>query len=145
MLQLAQHGLDRLGTLSGLAGNVVTIVEIIVTVSTLALSRPTSRGVPCSWSDGSGGSNEPHALLCRDDQGGSVAVEVKRRGEIDGVGQLCRYLQRLGMSLGTVGGVFAALAFPPQARVLAADREVACVPLDDDALRGMEPLNPTLF
>jgi endonuclease len=87
----------------------------------------------------------PVDLLCRDDQGGYVAVEIKRRGEIDGVEQLSRYLQRLGMSLGTVRGVFAALAFRPQARVLAADRQIACVQLDYDALRGMEPVNPKLF
>jgi endonuclease len=87
----------------------------------------------------------PVDLLCRDDQGGFVAVEIKRRGEIDGVEQLSRYLQRLGMSLGGVRGVFAALAFRPQARVLAADRDIACVQLDYDALRGMEPRNPTLF
>jgi RecB family endonuclease NucS len=87
----------------------------------------------------------PVDLLCRDGQGGYVAVEVKRRGEIDGVEQLSRYLQRLGMSLGGVRGVFAALAFRPQARVLAADRDIACVQLDYDALRGMEPRTPTLF
>jgi RecB family endonuclease NucS len=87
----------------------------------------------------------PVDLLCRDDQGGYVAVEIKRRGEIDGVEQLSRYLQRLGMSLGAVRGVFAALAFRPQARVLAADRQIACVQLDYDALRGMEPVNPRLF
>ena len=87
----------------------------------------------------------PVDLLCRDDRGGYVAVEIKRRGEIDGVEQLSRYLQRLGMSLGGVRGVFAALAFRPQARVLAADRDIACVQLDYDALRGMEPLNPRLF
>jgi hypothetical protein len=74
-----------------------------------------------------------------------VAVEIKRRGEIDGVEQLSRYLQRLGPSLGGVRGVFAALAFRPQAKVLAADREIVCVQLDYDALRGMEPLNPRLF
>jgi RecB family endonuclease NucS len=87
----------------------------------------------------------PVDLLCRDDQGGFVAVEIKRRGEIDGVEQLSRYLQRLGGSLGAVRGVFAALAFRPQAKVLAADRDIACVQLDYDALLDMEPLNPTLF
>ncbi len=87
----------------------------------------------------------PVDLLCRDGEGGYVAVEIKRRGEIDGVEQLSRYLQRLGSSLGGVRGVFAALAFRPQAKVLAADREIVCVQLDYDALRGMEPLNPRLF
>jgi RecB family endonuclease NucS len=87
----------------------------------------------------------PVDLLCRDADGGYVAVEIKRRGEIDGVEQLSRYLQRLGSSLGSVRGVFAALAFRPQAKVLAADREILCVQLDYDALRGMEPVNPRLF
>ncbi len=87
----------------------------------------------------------PVDLLCRDDQSGYVAVKIKRRSEIDGVEQLSRYLQRLNTSLGDVRGVFAALAFRPQAKVLAADREIACVQLDYDALRGMEPLNPRLF
>jgi RecB family endonuclease NucS len=87
----------------------------------------------------------PVDVLCRDGDGGYVAVEIKRRGEIDGVEQLSRYLQRLGSSLGSVRGVFAALAFRPQAKVLAADREIVCVQLDYDALRDMEPLNPRLF
>jgi endonuclease len=87
----------------------------------------------------------PVDLLCRDQQGTYVAVEIKRRGEIDGVEQLSRYLQRLGMSLGPVRGVFAALAFRPQAKVLAADREIVCVQLDYDDLRGMEPSTPRLF
>jgi len=87
----------------------------------------------------------PVDLLCRDELGGYVAVEVKRRAEIDGVEQLKRYLQRLERMLGPVRGVLAAQEFKPQARVLAADRGIACVQLDYDALRGMEPVNPTLF
>ncbi len=87
----------------------------------------------------------PVDLLCRDDQGAYVAVEVKRRAEIDGVEQLKRYLQRLERMLGPVRGVLAAQEFKPQARVLAADRGITCVELDYDALRGMEPVNPRLF
>jgi RecB family endonuclease NucS len=87
----------------------------------------------------------PVDLLCRDELGAYVAVEVKRRGEIDGVEQLKRYLQRLERMLGPVRGVLAAQEFRPQARVLAADRGIDCVQLDYDALRGMEPVNPTLF
>ena len=86
----------------------------------------------------------PVDLLCRDSNG-SVAVEIKRRGEIDGLEQLARYLERLRPALGTVRGVLAAQAFTQQARTLAAARGINCVPLDYDALRGMEPNTPTLF
>jgi RecB family endonuclease NucS len=87
----------------------------------------------------------PVDLLCRDDQGGYVAVEIKRRGEIDGLEQLARYLERLRPALGAVRGVLAAQAFTQQARTLAAARGINCVALDYDALRGMEPNTPTLF
>jgi endonuclease len=87
----------------------------------------------------------PVDLLCRDEQGAYVAVEIKRRGEIDGLEQLARYLERLRPALGAVRGVLAAQAFTQQARTLAAARGIHCVPLDYDALRGMEPNTPTLF
>jgi endonuclease len=87
----------------------------------------------------------PVDLLCRDQAGGYVAVEVKRRGEIDGVEQLGRYLERLAPLLPGVRGVLAAQAFSQQSMVLAAARGVVCVRLDYDALRGMEPTTPTLF
>jgi RecB family endonuclease NucS len=87
----------------------------------------------------------PVDLLCRDQGGGYVAVEIKRRGEIDGVEQLTRYLERLRVGLDGVRGVFAALAFAPQAKVLAAARGIECVQLDYDALRGIEPSVPRLF
>ncbi len=89
----------------------------------------------------------PVDLLCRDADGAKVAVEIKRRGEIDGVEQLTRYLQRLDRDplLHPVRGVLAAQQFTPQARVLATDRGIGCVVLDYDALRGIEPANPTLF
>ena len=88
----------------------------------------------------------PVDLLCRDAAGGHVLVEVKRHAEIDGVEQLTRYLQRVSTVLGTgVKGVLAAQSFKPQAKVLAADRGIACVQLDYDALRGMESSTPTLF
>ena len=76
-----------------------------------------------------------------------MAVEIKRRGEIDGVEQLTRYLELLNRDplLAPVRGVFAAQEIKPQARVLAADRGIHCVTLDYDALRGIEPENPTLF
>jgi RecB family endonuclease NucS len=89
----------------------------------------------------------PVDLLCRDDEGRIVAVEVKRRGEIDGVEQLSRYLTRLDRdaSLRPVRGVLAAQEIRPQAARLAADRGIRCVLLDYDGLQGIEPTNPTLF
>ncbi|HSK58629.1 MAG TPA: endonuclease NucS [Actinomycetospora sp.] len=82
----------------------------------------------------------PVDLLCRDDAGRSVAVEIKRRGEIDGVEQLTRYLELLNRDplLTPVAGVFAAQQIKPQARTLATDRGIRCVTLDYDALRGAE-------
>jgi len=87
----------------------------------------------------------PVDLLCRDAQGGYVAVEVKRRGEIDGVEQLSRYLVRMRPGLEQVRGMLVALEFKPQARVLAAERGIDCVQVDYDTLRGVEPNVPTLF
>jgi RecB family endonuclease NucS len=80
----------------------------------------------------------PVDLLCRDNAGTFVAVEIKRRAEIDGVEQLSRYLARLRPTLGTVAGVLVALEFKPQARVLAAERSIECVQVDYDELRGVE-------
>ncbi|MEA5155238.1 endonuclease NucS [Raineyella sp.] len=89
----------------------------------------------------------PVDLLCRDADGAYVAVEVKRRGEIDGVEQLTRYLElmRRDPRLGDVAGVFAAQQIKPQARVLAEDRGISCVTVDYDALRGMDHSEDRLF
>jgi endonuclease len=89
----------------------------------------------------------PVDLLCRDADGGHVAVEIKRRGEIDGVEQLARYLERLDRDplLRPVRGVFAAQEIKPQARVLATERGIECLVLDYDELRGMEPDTPRLW
>lgn len=89
----------------------------------------------------------PVDLLCRDAAGVAVAVEVKRRGEIDGVEQLTRYLELLNRDplLSPVTGVFAAQEIRPQARVLAEDRGIRCVWLDYDELRNLEPAEPRLF
>lgn len=89
----------------------------------------------------------PVDLLCRDATGASVAVEIKRRGEIDGVEQLTRYLELLGRDplLAPVSGIFAAQEIKPQARVLALDRGIRCVVLDYQALRGIERDDMTLF
>jgi endonuclease len=89
----------------------------------------------------------PVDLLCRDADGRHVAVEIKRRGEIDGVEQLTRYLELLGRDplLAPVAGVFAAQEIKPQARTLARDRGIRCVVLDYQALRGSVPDELTLF
>jgi endonuclease len=89
----------------------------------------------------------PVDLLCRDSGGQIVAVEVKRKGEIDGVEQLTRYLDFLNRdtSLGPVRGVLAATSITPQARTLAAHRGITCVEVDYDALRGVESNAPRLF
>ncbi|MFI5511486.1 endonuclease NucS [Mycobacterium sp. NPDC051804] len=89
----------------------------------------------------------PVDLLCRDENGGSVAVEIKRRGEIDGVEQLTRYLDLLNRDtvLAPVAGVFAAQQIKPQARTLATDRGIRCVTLDYDQMRGMDSDEFRLF
>ena len=82
----------------------------------------------------------PVDLMCRDAAGGSVAIEIKRRGEIDGVEQLTRYLELLNRDplLAPVQGIFAAQEIRPQARVLAEDRGIRCLILDYDAMRGTD-------
>jgi RecB family endonuclease NucS len=92
----------------------------------------------------------PVDLLCRDAAGTTVAVEVKRRGEIDGVEQLTRYLDLLNRDPlltgnGPVRGIFAAQEIKPQARVLATDRGIACAVVDYDALRGIDDSEHRLF
>ncbi|HBL08047.1 MAG TPA: endonuclease NucS [Acidimicrobiaceae bacterium] len=89
----------------------------------------------------------PVDLLCRDAGGGAVAIEIKRRGEIDGVEQLTRYLDFLNRDplLRPVRGVFVAQEVRPQARVLAEDRGIGWVEVDYDDLRGIEPDMPRLF
>jgi len=88
----------------------------------------------------------PVDLMCRDADAGAVAVEIKRRGEIDGVEQLTRYLELLNRDplLSPVRGVFAAQEIRPQARVLAEDRGIRCVILDYETMRGVVP-EDTLF
>ncbi|GAB3259966.1 endonuclease NucS [Alteromonas gracilis] len=92
----------------------------------------------------------PVDLMCKDAEGLSVAVEIKRRGEIDGVEQLTRYLDLLNRDpaltrKGAVRGIFAAQEIKPQARVLATDRGIACAVVDYDALRGMDDPTERLF
>ncbi|MEU1210730.1 endonuclease NucS [Nocardia sp. NPDC005825] len=89
----------------------------------------------------------PVDILCRDADGSTVAVEIKRRGEIDGVEQLTRYLELLNRDplLAPVAGVFAAQQIKPQAKTLAADRGIRCLTLDYDALRGTDSSEFRLF
>lgn len=89
----------------------------------------------------------PVDILCRDAQGHSVAVEIKRRGEIDGVEQLTRYLELLNRDtlLAPVAGVFAAQQIKPQARTLATDRGIRCLTLDYDVMRGLDSDEFRLF
>jgi RecB family endonuclease NucS len=89
----------------------------------------------------------PVDLMCRDAHSGAVAVEIKRRGEIDGVEQLTRYLELLNRDplLTPVRGVFAAQEIKPQARVLAEDRGIRCVTLDYNAMRGVDDVSQRLF
>lgn len=89
----------------------------------------------------------PVDLMVRDELGGYVAIEVKRRGEIDGVEQLTRYLDLLGRDplLQPLRGVFAAQEIKPQARVLAEDRGIECVILDYDEMRGIDHPEDRLF
>lgn len=89
----------------------------------------------------------PIDLVCRDPDGMFVAVEVKRRGEIDGVEQLARYIERLRLdsSLGEIRGVFVAQSVKPQARVLAESRGFRWVEVDYDELRGLRPDDLRLF
>jgi RecB family endonuclease NucS len=89
----------------------------------------------------------PVDILGRDAEGVTVAVEIKRRGEIDGVEQLTRYLELLNRDphLAPVKGVFAAQEIKPQARTLAEDRGIRCVVLDYDAMRGVDSGHARLF
>ena len=89
----------------------------------------------------------PVDLMVRDADGNHVAIEVKRRGGIDGVEQLTRYLSLLGRDalLGDVTGIFAAQEITKQARTLAEDRGIRCVVLDYDAMRGVDDPESRLF
>ena len=89
----------------------------------------------------------PVDLLCRTSKGETIAVEIKRRGEIDGVEQLTRYLDYLNRDplIKPVRGVFAAQEIRPQAKILAEDRGIQCVVIDYDEIRGIESNRLRLF
>lgn len=89
----------------------------------------------------------PVDLMCRGADGEAIAIEIKRRGEIDGVEQLSRYLEFLNRDpqLRPVRGIFVAQEIKPQAKVLATQREIEWCVVDYDELRGIEPTEPRLF
>lgn len=89
----------------------------------------------------------PVDLLCRDPDGAAVAVEIKRIGEIDGVEQLTRYLERMERDplLTPVRGIFAATTIKPQARVLAESRGITCAEVDLARLRDEDEIHLRLF
>jgi len=89
----------------------------------------------------------PVDILATDDAGRSIAIEIKRRGDIDGVEQLTRYLELMNRDphLAPVTGVFAAQEIKPQARMLAEDRGIRCLLLDYDAMRGLDDSDHRLF
>jgi len=89
----------------------------------------------------------PVDILAKSKTGGTVAVEIKRRGDIDGVEQLTRYLELLNRDplLSPVEGVFAAQEIKPQARVLAEDRGIRCLVLDYESMRGVDTSSTRLF
>lgn len=89
----------------------------------------------------------PVDILCKDGRGGTVAIEIKRRGDIDGVEQLTRYLELMNRDphLAPVTGVFAGQVIKPQARTLAEDRGIRCVVLDYDELKGVDNSEHRLF
>ncbi len=89
----------------------------------------------------------PVDILATDDIGRSIAIEIKRRGDIDGVEQLTRYLELMNRDphLAPVTGVFAAQEIKPQARMLAEDRGIRCLLLDYDAMRGLDDSDQRLF
>ena len=89
----------------------------------------------------------PVDILATDATGASVAIEIKRRGDIDGVEQLTRYLELMNRDplLAPVTGIFAAQEIKPQARTLAQDRGIRCLVLDYDAMRGLDDSDSRLF
>ncbi|MEN9990197.1 MAG: hypothetical protein RL508_1176 [Actinomycetota bacterium] len=89
----------------------------------------------------------PVDILAKDANGNTIAIELKRRGEIDGVEQLARYLEYLNrdVALAPVRGIFAAQEIKPQARTLAQSRGIDCLVLDYDSMRGLKTETPTLF
>lgn len=89
----------------------------------------------------------PVDILCKAAGGGSVAIEIKRRGEIDGVEQLTRYLDLLNRDplLAPVTGIYAAQEIKPQAKTLAHDRGIVCVSVDYELLKGLDDPSLRLF
>ena len=89
----------------------------------------------------------PVDLMCRGPEGEAIAIEIKRRGEIDGVEQLSRYLEFLNKDpkLRPVRGIFVAQEIKPQAKVLAGERDIDWCVVDYNELRGIESNELRLF
>jgi RecB family endonuclease NucS len=89
----------------------------------------------------------PVDLMCREGADGWVAVEIKRVATIDAVEQLSRYLERIREDPARAGcrGILAAQRVHPQAATLAAARDIACVEVDLELLRGAREPDLTLF
>jgi endonuclease len=89
----------------------------------------------------------PVDLMCRDDEDGWIAVEIKRVGTIEAVEQLSRYLERIRLdpAMADCRGVLAAQIVKPQARVLAEARGLEWVEVDLAELRGEREPALTLF
>jgi hypothetical protein len=89
----------------------------------------------------------PVDLMCRDEEGDWVAVEIKRVGTIDAVEQLARYLERIRLDPAKAGcaGILAAQQFKPQAVTLAEARGISCAEVDLGLLRGEREPELTLF
>ncbi len=89
----------------------------------------------------------PVDLMCRDEQDGWIAVEIKRVAGIEAVEQLMRYLERIRLdpALGECRGVLVAQVIKPQARVLAESRGIRWVEVDLAVLRGERAPDLRLF
>src|SRR5262249_51909295 len=89
----------------------------------------------------------PGDLMCRDAEGGGIAGEIKRVAGIEAVEQLSRYLERIRLdaAFGECRGVLAAQVIRPQARVLATARDISCVEVDLQVLRGERQPELKLF
>lgn len=126
-------GLEKDGVEAHLQELLAEHAETVLDLSLVRREYPTDIG--------------PVDLLCKAADGTTVAVEVKRRGEIDGVEQLTRYLDFLNRDplLRPVRGMFVAQSIKPQAKVLAGDRDIATLEVDYDELRGIESNELRLF
>jgi RecB family endonuclease NucS len=89
----------------------------------------------------------PVDLMCKDEDGQWVAVEIKRIATMEAVEQLTRYLERIRLDPAMSGcrGILAAQRLRPQAATLADARGILAGEVDLDALRGRREPELTLF